>query len=153
VLQEQVAPLPKRPLLAGEEGIRLALARRLGLTVPDTTTLPGHIPLYLIAPYDRHLLSDCSVVRLHQEDFCLALGVLPGQKYESESGPSLAACFTLPQEKSARPASDRKHLLSLGIFKLLIGNADSHAKDISSPLTAPSSLRSTTFCAVTSTLE
>jgi serine/threonine-protein kinase HipA len=70
-------------------------------------------------------------VRLHQEDFCQALGYLPEQKYESEGGPSLQRCFALLQENSVRPAADRMALLRWVIFNVLIGNADAHAKNLS----------------------
>jgi len=71
------------------------------------------------------------MVRLHQEDFCQALGYLPDQKYETEGGLSLKQCFALLQAKSIRPAADRMALLQWTIFNFLIGNADAHAKNLS----------------------
>ena len=49
----------------------------------------------LNAYYDRVRDEDGTVWRLHQEDFCQALGVPSEKKYQSEGGPSLADCFEL----------------------------------------------------------
>lgn len=177
-LHEIIKSLPTRPLLAGEEGIRLSLAgaqnklpvfikdgiihlpksgspsshiikppirdldgiveneafcmmlaRKMGLPVPDVRILTGEDTLYLIQRYDR-LDADGGLIRVHQEDFCQALGVSPDLKYESEGGPSLKICFTLLKERSTAPAVDIKILLSWVVFNLLIGNADAHAKNL-----------------------
>ena len=178
-LHATIASLPKHPLLAGDEGIRLSLAgaqnklpvyiknnmihlpksgspsshiikppiRDLEGTVENEAfcmTLAGHmgfpIPrvivrsnkesFYLIERYDRATDPDGNLVRIHQEDFCQALGVAPDQKYENEGGPSLKMCFGLLKERSIRPAADIKVLLNWVLFNLLVGNADAHAKNI-----------------------
>ena len=49
----------------------------------------------LIERYDRILGSDGNRERLHQEDFCQALGVVSEMKYQNEGGPKLAQCFDL----------------------------------------------------------
>ncbi len=172
--------LPQRPMLAGEEGVRLSLAgaqnklpiyleggeiflpkggapsshiikppirdlagtveneafcmelaRQVGLPVPPVSILKGDDTLFLIERYDRRRGPDGRVQRLHQEDFCQALGFLPEQKYEAEGGPKLAGCFGLVRERSSAPAADQKLLIHWLIFNLLIGNADAHAKNLS----------------------
>lgn len=178
-LHKVVTELPRKPLLAGEKGIRLSLAgaqnklpvymegdriflstgnapsthiikppiaglkgtveneafcmmlaARIGLSVPNVTLRLGMDRLYIVERYDRERDHEDKVRRLHQEDFCQALGILPEQKYEAEGGPSLARCFSLLREKSTRPAADRKALLIWVVFNLLIGNADAHAKNL-----------------------
>ncbi len=114
----------------GNEAFCMLLAQRLGLPAPPVTIRQGLDRLFIIARYDRSRNKDGSLVRLHQEDFCQALGFLPDQKYESEGGPSLQQCFTLLQEKSIRPAADRMALLRWTVFNFLIGNADAHAKNL-----------------------
>jgi len=114
----------------GNEAFCMMLAQRMGLTVPPVTIRLGLDRIFIIARYDRSRDTDGHIVRLHQEDFCQALGFLPDQKYESEGGPSLQQCFTLLQEKSIRPAADRMALLRWVIFNFLIGNADAHAKNL-----------------------
>lgn len=48
----------------------------------------------------------------------------------------MSRCFELIDRKSIRPAADRMALLKLVIFNVLIGNADSHAKNLAILLTA-----------------
>lgn len=178
-LHEIIASLPKHPLLAGDEGIRLSLAGaqnklpvyiknniihlpksgspsshiikppimdmdgtveneafcvtlagNMGIPIPRVIVRTGKDTLYLIERYDRATDQDGNLVRIHQEDFCQALGVPPDQKYENEGGPSLKMCFGLLKEYSIRPAADIKILLNWVLFNLLVGNADAHAKNI-----------------------
>lgn len=109
----------------------MMLARRMGLPVPNVIILRKAFPLYLVDRYDRVMEAGRSVVRLHQEDFCQALGIAPDMKYENEGGPSLQTCFQLLREYSAKPIADVKALLNWVVFNYLIGNADAHAKNIS----------------------
>jgi len=120
----------------GNEAFCMRLAPRLGLPTPTVTIRQGLDRLLIIARYDRGRGKDKRLLRLHQEDFCQALGFLPDQKYESEGGPSLPQCFALLQEKSIRPAADRMALLRWTIFNFLIGNADAHAKNLAMLFTA-----------------
>lgn len=110
----------------------MSLAARLELSVPETElrAVEG-VPYLLVKRYDRTPGKDGVPARLHQEDFCQALGILPWHKYEREGGPSLKSCFGLLSEHSTRPASDRIALLKGVIFNYLIGNADAHGKNFS----------------------
>lgn len=112
------------------EAFCMMLASRMGLSVPKAMIRPGRGRLYVVQRFDREREKGGKILRLHQEDFCQALGALPDQKYESEGGPSLARCFGLLKEKSTSPAADQKALLSWVIFNFLIGNADAHAKNL-----------------------
>ena len=176
-----IAQLPQRPLLAGEEGVRLslagaqkklpvyydgavfslgygtfapsthiikpamgdldgtveneaycmALAGEVGLAVPPSTIHEhGGVRVFVVQRYDR-FPSAQGIQRLHQEDFCQALGMLPEFKYESEGGPSLSACFDLLRRSSVRSGRDVLSLLDWVIFNYLIGNSDAHGKNIS----------------------
>ena len=69
--------------------------------------------------------------RVHQEDFCQAMGTLPECKYEHEGGPSFAQCVALLRKVSTKPAKDVMALLDWLIFNFLIGNSDAHGKNIS----------------------
>ncbi len=55
----------------------------------------------------------------------------PEYKYESEGGASLAACFELLRNASARSGKDVVSLLNWVIFNYLIGNSDAHGKNLS----------------------
>jgi serine/threonine-protein kinase HipA len=87
---------------------------------------------YLLAErYDRIRGEDGNIQRLHQEDFCQALGIRSEIKYQSEGGPSLEDCFELVRDTSSVPAPDLISLLDAVIFNLLIGNHDAHGKNFS----------------------
>jgi len=91
----------------------------------------------VVTRYDREKRPDGTIQRLHQEDFCQALGILPEQKYEAEGGASLVDCFSILKRYSVRPAGDQGALLGWVIFNFPIGNADAHAKNLSLMITAP----------------
>lgn len=112
------------------EALGLALARAVGLNVAhaEPIELAGREAL-LIERYDRVPAIDGSAQRLHQEDFCQALGY-PGElKYESQGGPDLAACSALIRRLRLGPAAVQG-LLDWTVFNALIGNADAHAKNL-----------------------
>lgn len=110
----------------------LRLARLLKIETPHADIRwVGKTPYYLIERYDRQLTSAGELKRLHQEDFCQALGILPEFKYEREGGPTIAQSLTLLQQYSERPAADRLAFLRRVIFNYLIGNADAHGKNFS----------------------
>ena len=114
----------------------MQLAKAVGLTVPEVTLLNNRGQwLYLISRYDREPDHRGTLQRLHQEDFCQALGLLPETKYEKEGGPGLAACFKLVKEQSIQPVVDQLQLLNWRVFNHLIGNADAHGKNVSLLLT------------------
>jgi len=173
--------LPERPLLAGEEGIRLSLAGAQDklpvLVVDGRIALPlhgapsSHIlkpairrvadsvhnegfclalakaidlnavaadirdaqgrPYLLVERYDRIREPDDRPRRLHQEDFCQALGVAPEYKYENEGGPSVTDCFALVRRATRPAALYVPQLLDAVMFNTLIGNNDAHAKNYS----------------------
>jgi len=118
------------PALKFFKAFCMMLAQKMVLPAPPVKIRRGLDQLFIIERYDRSRDKSGQIVRMHQEDFCQALGFLPDQKYESEGGPSLKHCFTLLQEKSIRPAADRMALLRWVIFNFLIGNADAHAKNL-----------------------
>ena len=175
-----IRELPLRPLLAGEEGIRLSLAgaqkklpvfydgvqfslgygscpsnhiikpaidnldgsveneafcmtlaREVGLEAPRCF-IHQHdgVRIFVVERYDRVPAGE-GTLRLHQEDFCQALGIAPEFKYESEGGPSLAACFDLVRRTSVRSGRDLLSLVDWTIFNYLIGNSDAHGKNLS----------------------
>jgi serine/threonine-protein kinase HipA len=112
------------------EAFCMILAGRMGLPVPPVKIFHTPDAFLLIERYDRIWDKDRQLRRLHQEDFCQALGIMPEQKYESEGGPSLQQCFNLLSLNSLKPAADKMALLRWVIFNVLIGNADAHAKNL-----------------------
>ena len=114
------------------EAFVMRLARGAGL---DVASIEPRIVLsrtfLLVERYDRTNEANDSVQRIHQEDFCQALGVPPELKYASEGGPTFKDCFRLIRQISARPAVDVLKLLDAVIFNVIAGNADAHGKNFS----------------------
>jgi serine/threonine-protein kinase HipA len=94
----------------------------------------------LVRRYDRDK-SEKPDGRLHQEDFCQALGLVPAVKYESEGGPDVADCARLIHCHSGAPARDIIAFLDALIFNFLIGNNDAHSKNYSLLLDGPGAVR------------
>lgn len=92
-------------------------------------------PFLLVERYDRVTNAQTSPQRerqrLHQEDFCQALGVVPEMKYQNEGGPDLAQCFELVRRITRPSAPQILRLFDCVIFNALIGNHDAHAKNFS----------------------
>jgi serine/threonine-protein kinase HipA len=112
------------------EAFCMMLAGRMGLPVPVVKLVTEPDIFLLVDRYDRIRNKEGDVERLHQEDFCQALGILPDQKYESEGGPSMHDSFQLLDERSSNPAGDRLSLLRWTMFNFIIGNTDAHAKNL-----------------------
>ena len=180
-VSELLDALPKRPLLAGEGGLRLSLAGaqpKLPVVLVDgqiALPAPGQPTTHILKPaigrfdaiieneammmrlaaaielsvaqvesrraggksyllvtrYDRQFEATGEVRRLHQEDFCQALGLPPDQKYQFENGPSFKTSFELVRRAAAQPAVEVLKLLDAAIFNVIIGNADAHGKNFS----------------------
>ncbi len=120
------------PATVENEAFAMRLAARLGLSVAavEPRSVAG-LPYLLVERYDRHLGADGRVVRLHQADFCQALGLLPHRKYAAEGGPTAEHCFALVRRACSRPAVEVLKLLDAFIVQVLIGNADAHGKNYS----------------------
>lgn len=180
-LLELLDTLPKRPLLAGREGLRLSLAGaqtklpvvlsddRVALPAPGQPTthilkpaitrfphttenealvmtlasavgLPvapvaartvGGRSYLLVTRYDRRFDANGRALRLHQEDFCQALGIPPERKYAAEGGPTFKTGFDLLRRATTRPAGAVLAFLDAAVFNLIVGNADAHGKNFS----------------------
>lgn len=110
----------------------MRLAGKVGIDVPNIQMMTCDDNTFLlIERYDRILDSKKQLRRLHQEDFCQALSVLPEYKYENEGGPGIADCIALIKSHSSRPAVDLREFMRRVVFNYLIGNADAHAKNFS----------------------
>ena len=110
----------------------MKLAKMVGLDVPEASLhFVGDLPYYLVERYDRQIGEDGVIIRIHQEDFCQALGIAPDIKYEREGGPTITACQDVIARYAARPAADRIKLLNIVLFNYLVGNSDAHGKNFS----------------------
>lgn len=108
------------------------LAESIGLPVVQITLKKIEKNYFiLVKRYDRILSDNNNIARLHQEDFCQALGYSYKNKYQQEGGPSFLACYNLIQDISINPIQDSENLLRWQVFNVLAGNSDGHAKNLS----------------------
>ena len=91
----------------------------------------GSTPYFLVERYDREITSEATVRRLHQEDFCQAMSIMPDLKYEKEGGPSIKSSLNLIDLFSESPAADKLSFIRRVIYNYIIGNADAHGKNFS----------------------
>jgi serine/threonine-protein kinase HipA len=118
--------------LPAYETFTTRLAAAIGLPVVNITLRSiGRARYAQIARFDRLWDERGEVRRLHQEDFCQAMGYGHDKKYQEHGGPSFAQCYRLVQDASSEPAIDTQHLLRWQIFNVLAGNSDGHAKNLS----------------------
>jgi serine/threonine-protein kinase HipA len=126
------------------EALCMRLAAAAGLPVAAVETRrAGEFDYLLVERYDRRNVplpfynkgvfgfAGSYNKRLHQEDFCQALGIPSENKYQIEGGPSLKMCFDLLREVSRTPVLDIQRFLDAVIFNFLIGNNDAHGKNFS----------------------
>lgn len=112
------------------EYLCLKTAKAIGIEVPNVEIKSAEgVKYLLIERYDREI-KDGLVKRIHQEDFCQALGFNSLYKYQNEGGPDLKDCFDL-LKKVSKPAIDRNKFGLRIIFNYLIGNTDAHSKNFS----------------------
>jgi serine/threonine-protein kinase HipA len=121
------------PAITENEALMMRLAAAVGLAVaPIELRVAVGKPYLLITRYDRRVEASGVVVRrLHQEDFCQALGIPPERKYAAEGGPTFKTGFELLRRAATRPALEVLKLLDAAIFNVIIGNADAHGKNFS----------------------
>jgi serine/threonine-protein kinase HipA len=124
--------IPDYPHVPAYETFLASLARRVGLpVVPIELVFRGDKSYVEIERYDRISRENGEVRRLHQEDFCQALGYSYARKYERDGGPGFSQCFELIRRVSVEPVGDANNLLRWQIFNVLAGNSDGHAKNLS----------------------
>jgi serine/threonine-protein kinase HipA len=114
------------------EGFCMLLAEAMQLKSASALIYKiGDREVLLVERYDRITDSQGNRQRVHQEDFCQALGVVSENKYQNEGGPNLAQCFDLVRRVTRPSAPHVLRLLDYVIFNALIGNHDAHGKNFS----------------------
>ncbi len=94
------------------EGVCMALAETMQLK-PAKSKVHQVLDrsFLLVERYDRLIDGQGYRQRLHQEDFCQALGVVPELKYQNKGGPDLVQCFDLVR-RATRPNAPQKPSLT-----------------------------------------
>lgn len=126
-------PEPDRfPGLVANEAFCMSLARACGLQAAAVRTgrSESGLPFLIVERYDREGDVD-PIRRLHQEDFCQALGRPADAKYQQEGGPSVREAAGLLRDYTAVPARELPRLMRALVFNWLVGNCDAHGKNYS----------------------
>lgn len=119
-------------LSALNEYICLKLARACGLSACEVDYLVfDEEPAIVTTRYDRLRDDEDRVRRLHQEDFCQVLGVLPSQKYPEDGGPGARDIVEVCKRTGAPAADNIARYTDMLFFNYLIGAPDAHAKNYS----------------------
>ena len=80
-------PIARFPATTENEALMMSLAAALGLPVaPATARITSGRPYLLVTRYDRRYDESGRAHRLHQEDFCQAMGIPPERRY---AGPKM----------------------------------------------------------------
>lgn len=109
----------------------MRLAASFGLPVAQVEYMIVGSPVLVVGRYDRIVTREGVVERIHQEDFCQALGMMPDLKYQADGGPSFADVARIVREACASPLEDIEALVRIALFNLLVGNCDAHGKNFS----------------------
>ena len=130
ILKPAVAGLDDHDL---NEHLCLDAAGRAGLLVARTRI--GRFrdeSAIIVDRYDR-LQVDDQIVRIHQEDLCQALGVLPSRKYQNEGGPGPVQIVDLLRNVMPGRAADDAvwRFIDALAWNWLIAGTDAHAKNYS----------------------
>jgi serine/threonine-protein kinase HipA len=114
------------------EGFCLALANAMQLEVARSEIIGiAERKILLVERYDRRIDINGKLIRVHQEDFCQALGIAPEMKYQNEGGPDFKSCFELLRKLTRPSAPQVLRFLDYVVFNALLGNHDAHAKNYS----------------------
>jgi serine/threonine-protein kinase HipA len=118
---------------AENEHFCLSLARSLGLSAASSEVRWfGNEVAIVVERYDRvRGLDPLSILRLHQEDICQALGAPPTAKYQNEGGPGPEEIIRLLRSHSSQPPEDIARFIDALAYNWFIAGTDAHAKNYS----------------------
>lgn len=116
---------------AENEHVCLALARACGLPTATSKVVRFEDEIAIVVErYDR-IRRGNQIVRIHQEDTCQALAIMPTSKYQNDGGPGAKEIVELLRtHSSARDEDVRTFVQAIG-FNWLIAGTDAHAKNYS----------------------
>lgn len=109
----------------------LTLARAVGLPTASAEIrwFEDEVAV-VIERFDRFITQGAqTILRLHQEDACQALGLPPTRKYQNHGGPGPKQIVALLRTCSSTPAEDVATFVDALAFNWLIAGTDAHAKN------------------------
>jgi serine/threonine-protein kinase HipA len=122
---------------AENEHICLMLARNFDLPAAKSKVIRFEDEVAIaVERYDRQQKGN-DIIRVHQEDVCQALGIMPTKKYQNEGGPSAVNIVDLLRTYSTDRDNDLATFVAALGFNWLIAGTDAHAKNYSLLLGGP----------------
>lgn len=121
------------PGISANEHFCMSLARKIGMVVATTKlAIAGNLPYLAIERFDRAFIGHNAqeIHRIHQYDFCQALGLPPYDKYEDNKGPSVKDSLNLLL-KSTNSTENILRFIAALCYNIFIGNCDAHGKNYS----------------------
>ena len=122
-------PSREFPGFAENEHFCLDLARELGLGAVRSRVVRFEDEVAVVVDRFDRLAHDGKYRRIHQEDICQALAILPTNKYENEGGPGITRIISLLRESSQEPGSDVDRFVDSTILNWVLAATDAHAKN------------------------
>lgn len=116
---------------AENEHACLRLAAAVGLPAVHSQVLHFQDEGAIVVERFDRLRDGAEFIRLHQEDFCQALGVPPQEKYEADGGPGATDVIGVLQGYAMEPDKDVATLVGALALNWVIGGTDGHAKNYS----------------------
>jgi|SRR5579859_3355295 len=114
---------------AENEHFCLRLARSFELPAPNSEIKQFENEIAMVIErYDRVRTED-GLRRVHQEDICQALGLMPTRKYENEGGPGAGEVVELLRTYSADRNQDVATFVDSLALNWIIAGTDAHAKN------------------------
>lgn len=107
--------------------LELAGALQLGAARSRVMRFEDEIAI-VVDRFDRERVG-ANYVRIHQEDMCQALGVMPTNKYQSEGGPGIPDIINLLRDYSSDSSGDISRFLRATALNWVIAATDAHAKN------------------------
>lgn len=114
---------------AENEHFCLDLASQLGLRAVESAVKVFETEIAIVVDRFDRVVSGREVRRIHQEDMCQALSVLPWNKYENDGGPGVPEVVGLIQESSLEPEVDVDRFIDATVLNWVLAATDAHAKN------------------------
>lgn len=105
------------------------LARALGLPAALSQVMHFRDEVAIVLERFDRVQAGKEVQRVHQEDMCQALAIMPSRKYQNEGGPGVRDIADLLESHSSDRKTDVETFLKAVIFNWLIAGTDAHAKN------------------------
>ena len=116
------------------EHLCMTISRLAGLPTATSQVLELSEPVIVVTRYDRlpPLEPGGMMRRVHQEDFCQALSLMPNRKYQEDAGgPGIQDCVALLRRESSEPETDVETFIKANMLNWYLGGVDAHAKNYS----------------------